>query len=304
MELALGVGLAGLAIVLAVAAVGLQVEERSTLRASLRRLDDFGIQDTRDKELLEPLGRRAITPVFRSIVGLGRRFTPVGYLEKTRVKLVRAGSPEPAALDRFLITKIVAIAAIPLGFVLILGVADFGGLNGLLVSALLGAALFFAPDAALNRRVEQRTHAIKIAMPEILDLLVISVEAGLGFEQALERVITEVPGPLSDEFSRMLGEVRAGASRADAMRAMETRLDVAEVRSFILTMLQADTFGVSIARVLRNQADEMRIKRRQYAQELAQKAPVKMLLPMVFCIFPALFVVVLGPAVLDIRNAF
>ena len=102
----------------------------------------------------------------------------------------------------------------------------------------------------------------------------------------------------------MLGEVRAGSSRSDAMRAMETRTNVAEVRSFVLAILQADTFGVSIGRVLRAQADEMRIKRRQMAEERAQKAPVKMLIPMVFCIFPALFVVVIGPAVINIRTSF
>ncbi len=130
------------------------------------------------------------------------------------------------------------------------------------------------------------------------------MEAGLGFEQALDRTVAAVPGALTDEFSRMLGEVRAGATRADAMRAMEKRCDVPELRSFVLAILQADTFGVSIGRVLRAQADEMRIKRRQLAQAQAQKAPVKMLIPMVFCVFPALFVVVLGPAVINIQESF
>src|SRR5690606_29076673 len=178
------------------------------------------------------------------------------------------------------------------------------GMKGLMCAGLLGGVMVYGPDAILNRRVEERQQEIKTKLPDVLDLLVISVEAGLGFEQALDRTVGSVPGALTQEFSRMLGEVRAGASRADAMRAMEKRCDVPELRSFVLAILQADTFGVSIGRVLRAQADEMRIKRRQMAQERAQKAPVKMMIPMVSCVFPAFFVVVIGPAVINIAENF
>lgn len=304
MELILGVGGVGIAIALAVIGVGFLADERATIRSSLRRLDGFDIADTRDKELLAPLRSRAVAPVFKRILGFGRRVTPVDYVDRVRKKLVKAGRSESDALDRFLVIKIVCAVIAPFAVIGVLFFTDLGGLTRLLVAGLVGFALFVGPDAMLDRRVEERVKSVRVTLPEILDLLVISVEAGLGFEQALDRVVQSVPGPLTDEFSRMLGEVRAGASRADAMRAMEQRVDVAELRSFILAILQADTFGVSIGRILRAQADEMRIKRRQLAQEEAQKVPVKMLIPMVFCIFPALFVVVLGPAVINILDAF
>ena len=180
------------------------------------------------------------------------------------------------------------------------------GLSGILqigfagLGAMVGA---IGPSSRLNGKVEARQKAISRALPDVLDLLVISVEAGLGFEQAVDRVIQNVPGELADEFARVLGETQAGSSRADALRGLQERVDIPEVRSFALAMIQADTFGVSIGRVLRAQADEIRVKRRQLAHERAQKAPVKMMIPMVLCIFPALFVVVLGPAMINISKS-
>ena len=283
-----------------------RLEDRQVVRDTLRQLDGYEVESQRDQDLLAPIHERALLPVLHGLTGLGRRFTPTGYIEKARQKFVYLGDNTPDAVDRFLamraVTAVMAVAVFLCFF--IFGITPFEGMTNTAIGGLLVFALLAGPDATLNRKVDARQRQIQLSLPDILDLLTISVEAGLGFEQAIDRVIDAVPGPLSDEFARMLGEVRAGASRADAMRAMDDRCNVAELRSFVLAILQADTFGVSIGRVLRAQSEEMRIKRRQLAQEKAQKAPVKMLIPMVFCIFPALFVVVLGPAALNIREAF
>ncbi len=296
--------LAAAAVALAIFAVLSEVEERQTIRETLRQLDGYEVESTRDQELLESLSTRAVQPVVAAFGQLGQRFTPVGYMEKIRHKFVWAGEHDPSKVDRFLAIRVVTIglAAVVFLAVFVLGLFPFSGIMRLGFGALVMFALVMGPDAMLNRRIAERRHDIQVALPDVLDLLVISVEAGLGFEQALDRVIHSVPGPLSDEFSRMLGETRAGANRSDAMRAMDTRCNVPELRSFVMAIIQADTFGVSIGRVLRAQSEEMRVKRRQLAEEKAQKAPVKMLIPMVFCIFPALFAVVLGPAIIQIQK--
>lgn len=296
----------GAALGLVLYAVLAQVDERTTIRDSLRQLEGYEVENVRDQELMAPLHERALVPVLGGLTSLGRRFTPVGYVDNVRQKFIYAGEGSADAVDRFLAIRVITIALIPVmfWFAYIWNPVNLEGTLQLAVFALLGVALAIGPDAMLSRRVEARQTELRRQLPDMLDLLTISVEAGLGFEQALDRTIAAVPGALSDEFARMLGEVRAGASRAEAMRAMEQRTNVPEVRSFVLAVIQADTFGVSIGRVLRAQADEMRIKRRQIAQEMAQKAPVKMLIPMVFCIFPALFVVVIGPAIINIRESF
>jgi tight adherence protein C len=297
----------GIGIGLIVYAILAQNEDKRAIRESLRGLDGYEtVESQRDRELLNPLRDRAFLPILGGMTKLGRRFTPVGYVEGVRHKFTLSGKGNVDSVDRFLAVRVATVVAVPISlwFWWIYNPLGLSGLLHLAATGLTAMALLLGPDAILNRRVEERQHAVRVQLPDILDLLTISVEAGLGFEQALDRTINAVPGPLTEEFARMLGETRAGSSRAEAMRALEARIDVAEVRTFVLAVLQADTFGISIGRVLRSQAEDMRIRRRQMAQEKAQKAPVKMLIPMVFCIFPALFVVVLGPAMINIQNNF
>src|SRR3954452_19383310 len=233
----------GTAIGLVVFAVASQAEERSVVRSSLRQLEGYEVENVRDQELLNPLKERAVLPVMQSLTDLGRRFTPAGYVDKIRLKFVYAGEPNVDAVDRFLATQVLGGAVgVVISIFAIVSLTGLFRLSVVLFALLLG---FAGPSATLNRKVADRQHQLRIKLPDILDLLVISVEAGLGFEQALDRTVSAVPGPLSEEFRRMLQETRVGASRADALRAIDQRTEVPELRSFILAMLQADTFGVS-----------------------------------------------------------
>jgi tight adherence protein C len=304
MLLTIGIVSVGLSIALAMFAVLTHSDEKAVVRSSLRQLDDYEVESVRETELLAPLHERAIAPLMGGLTGIGRRFTPGDYTDRVRQKLVAAGKADADALDRFLAVRVITIALVVPALFLTYQFLPLSGLAQWAALAMVAFLLIAGPDAKLNREVEERAFELRRKLPDVMDLLVISVEAGLGFEQALDRTVASVPGPLTQEFSRMLGEIRAGANRADAMRALDARTDLPEIRAFVLAILQADTFGVSIGDVMRSQAEEMRIRRRQMAQERAQKAPVKMMLPMVFCIFPALFVVVLGPAAINIAETF
>jgi tight adherence protein C len=290
------------AVFLGAFATGALLAERAQIRESLRRLESYQVSGARDQEMLKTFGSRVLSPVGSGLMGLVRKYTPVGYVENLRHKLVLAGNPPGYEVDRMLIFKVIGAASIILWIPLIYMGLALSGTLALLAVAMFWVGSFLMADLSLGRKIEARQKEIARRLPDILDLLVISVEAGLGFEQAIDRTSSAVPGPLSEEFRRMLQETRVGASRADALRALDQRTEVPELRSFILAMLQADTFGVSIARILRAQADEMRVRRRLAAQEMAQKAPIKMLFPLVLCIFPAMFVVVLGPAFISISK--
>jgi tight adherence protein C len=293
---------AALAVGLGAVVVVTNILERTQLRGALRQLDGYEVVGARHQEMLQPFGHRVITPISTRLVAVARRYTPIGYVDALREKLTLSGRQDTIKVDQILVVKLLALLSTLVWVPLVFGVLGLSGLLAVALVALLVTVGFLLPDLRLNSEMKARQHAIAVKLPDMLDLLVISVEAGLGFDQAIERTATAMPGPLAEEFRRMLQETRIGATRADALRAMEQRTQVPELRSFILAILQADTFGVSIAKVLRVQADEMRIRRRLRAQELAQKAPVKMLFPLAFCVFPAIFVVVLGPAVINLAN--
>jgi tight adherence protein C len=272
--------------------------------AATDRLAMYGREALREETLNKPVSERAIAPIF---MGLGRglsRFTPVGWLKRTQKRLVFAGSPGNLDANAWAVIKLLGLLGGIGLFILVSSVMELTIGMTVLVLILCLVLGFFGPDAWLSRRIEERRSVMLRALPDILDLLVISVEAGLGFDSALQRVVATVPGPLSEEFFRMLQETRVGVTRRDAMRHLMDRTDLDELRSFILSMMQAEAFGVTIARVLRVQADEMRIRRRQRAQEKAFAAPVKLVFPLVFCIFPALFIVLLGPAAISIYDNF
>ena len=257
---------------------------------------------TRDDVLQQDFSQRAVAPVMQKLGKWALRFTPTGWVSKEQHKLVLAGWAERMDGNSWAAIRIITtIVGVVLAFVLVPLVEDT--LMKFAVGGLLVMIGFYGPEASLNRAIDDRRKQMEKQLPDIIDLLVISVEAGLGFEAAMGRVVQNVPGELSKEFQRTLQETRVGVSRHEALRNMAERTDVDDLNSFILALIQADAFGVSIARMLRVQAEEMRVRRRQRIQEKAFAAPVKMIFPMLLCIFPSIFIVILGPAVISIQDA-
>jgi tight adherence protein C len=260
--------------------------------------------DTRSKELAQPFLDRVLIPTLGSLGRFAKRVTPLGMRERIARQLVLAGSPIGMDAEKVAAFKVFGAVG---GAVTAYGLAVLGGANHLvLVVAPVFGTLFgyLIPGAGLGQKAIHRQDTIRKALPDVMDLLTISVEAGLGFDAALAHVRKNVPGPLSDEIGRMLQEMQLGVSRSDAMRGLADRTDVEELRGFVLAIVQADAFGISIANVLRAQAKELRSKRRQRAEEKAMKVPVKLLFPLIFCILPSMFIVLIGPGVIRISHVF
>jgi tight adherence protein C len=305
MLLVLGLGAIFAAIALALATVGAITAERRAVGRSLAAVQAIQTAPVQMRnELDRPFGERVVTPFMQRMTDLGRRFTPTDQAARIRRRLDVAGNPPNWDVDRVLALKMLGlIAGLLVGIMLPL-VLGAGMLTIIAVSLLLAVGGFFGPNLVVYQMGYDRTEQIRRELPDALDLLTISVEAGLAFDAALSQVARNTEGPLAEEFFRVLQEMQIGLGRGEAMRALGERSDLPELKGFVTAMVQADSFGIPIANVLRVQAKELRVKRSQRAEELAQKVPVKILFPLIFCILPALFVVILGPAAITIYQSF
>jgi tight adherence protein C len=274
------------------------------VQARLTQLGSMQAKNLEELELQAPFVERTMRPLINRLSGSASRYTSQSFTESTEKRLALAGNPNDLRVADWLGIKVVG--AVVGGIVLFL-VFQFLLNTGFPMNLLGGGAGvaigYIAPEFWLSGRVRKRQHAILLMIPDALDLLTISVRAGLGFDAALGKVVEKMDGPLTDEFRRALAEVRVGKARRDALRDIVPRTEVPALTNFIGAIIQAEQLGVSISKVLQVQSEQLRIERRQRAEEMAAKAPIKMLFPLVGCIFPSLFIVILGPAlILIVKN--
>lgn len=305
MESLIGLLAFGSVALLSGALLGLFFSEERDVARALKRVSTWeGDQAAEAEPLLQPFSRRIISPATGALADAAKSMLPANSRAKTQHQIDLAGNPRgltPEGLVGLRIAGLVVLPAIAAIFAPTLA-RSIGAWAWLFVLVCAGAG-WALPALWLDGLRRSRQAHIRRALPDMLDMLTISVEAGLGFDMALAKLIRTTSGPLAEEFARMLNEVRAGVARRDALRNMGTRTDVPELNNFIMAMVQADVFGVSIANILRSQAGEMRTRRRQNAEEAAQKAPVKMVFPIIVCILPSTMLVIMGPAVIGIGRA-
>jgi tight adherence protein C len=299
-------GIAGifLALLLCLTAIGVFTNEARGVSRSLAVVQAFTTAPDPMKAELEPgFQDRVLNPLLDRSLGIAKKLTPADHAERVRHRLEVAGNPPGWTIDRFTSLKFIGFAVML--FLSLTGCMLFGvGLAPALAICVLAAlAGYMGPNMYLYQKGYDRTQSMQRALPDALDLLTISVEAGLGFDAALAHVARNTEGPLAEAFARVLQEMQIGLGRAKALRALGERTTLPELRGFVSAMVQADAFGIPVGQVLRVQAGEIRTKRRQRAEELAQKVPVKILFPLMFCILPCLFIAVMGPGVISIMNS-
>lgn len=280
-------------------------ENPDRLERALRALEQQGAgNDQLAAEADRSFADRVIEPMQARALTFGRRITGTDQAERIRLKLEIAGNPRGWSVDRVVSLKVLCAVVFP-ALTLAYGALLGFGITWLILLATAGLVVgFFAPDLYLYQTAYNRSDQIKRTLADAVDLLTISVEAGLGFDAAIQQVARNTDGPLAEEFSRVLREMQLGMGRSEALRALGDRTNVDDLKTFVGSMVQADAFGIPVGQVLRVQSNEIRVKRRQYAEAKAQQVPVKIMVPLVLCILPCLFVVVMGPAVLSAIDAF
>jgi tight adherence protein C len=282
-----------------------QGEEDDPLQARLAEFIQRGdVTSLEEIELSQPFSERVIVPVIRRVGEFSARFTPQKAIQDTARKLELAGNPWPIDAATFLAIRF--ILAVVLGGFLVAVVIISPPSNPSDNFMYIGGATFagfFLPHLMLTSRITRRQKEIRKAMPDALDLLTICVEAGLGFDAAMSKVSEKWENELSLAFTRTIREVQLGKVRREALKDMSDRLGIAEMTSFVAAIIQSEQLGVSMAKVLRIQSDQMRVKRRQYAEEEAHKAPIKMIIPMALLIFPSILIIILTPAVMQIMGS-
>lgn len=251
-------------------------------------------------ELSEPFFERVIKPFLHKLANKFNRFMPIGKKTELYNKLLMGGNPGNLSPGEFIAFQYALAFGLPV--LLIAITLLFGGSLSkiLIVVIVVGIFGYILPDFYLKTKIKSRQNEISKNLPDVLDLLTVSVEAGLGFDAALAKVVEKIKGVLSDEFARVLQETKIGKPRRDALRDLGQRCGVEDLVTFVGAVIQADQLGVSIGNVLRLQSVQMRQKRRNVIEEKAMKAPIKMLIPLILFIFPTIFIVILGPALIQI----
>jgi tight adherence protein C len=303
--LVIGIGAIFAGIFLSLTAIGVFTNEVTGVSRSLAVMASFSSAPKVMQDELQPsFQNRVLLPALDRLVGIGRRLTPGNYSERVQQKLNIAGNPPGWTVDRVVSLNVAGIGVGLVGGLLIGLLLGKGGLALVVCAGIGGVVGYFGPNLYIYQKGYDRTAKMLRDLPDALDLMCISVEAGLGFDAALAQVARNTEGPLAAEFARVLQEMQIGLGRSNALRAMGERTPLPDLRGFCSAMVQADAFGIPVGQVLRVQSAEIRTKRRQRAEEAAQKIPVKIMIPLVLFILPALFVAVLGPAIIKLSGVF
>ncbi len=294
---------------LALASAGLMIiafrpsKRQEKVSLALERLDAYDVRSFRKAELSQPASQRILAPAGARLASVARFITPRGRITRLQEKVERAGRPWSLDLNGLLAVKVASLLVGLLVLIVVAGVRVLpaGWVLPLGVVILVGA--YYTPDALLYSWISGRQRRISRALPDLIDLLTVAGAAGLGLDAALARIAEKIKDPLREEILITLHHMRIGQSREAALREFAKRCGVKDLGTFVSAVIQSQRLGVSLGRILRVQSDSLRVTRRQRVQETAQKAPIKLIFPLILCIFPALFVVIVGPAAIRIYDA-